>query len=485
MNPEAIDRELRLRMARRDAMLACLLPQQRALILDTSLTKASLCTRRAGKSWANGTALFLGAQRYEACSCLYLGLTRETARRIMNKDIMRVLNDKFRLGARWIAKDNAWVLPNGSTIYMQGADANKYEMAKIVGQKYRVAVLDEASKYRQNLRELVYGSLLPAMGDDEGVTYLSGTPSNVTTGLFFDVTKTGSAGWPVYSWTWRDNTFKRDAIQKLHDKLVADNPGIVQTPIYRQEWQGEWVVDLSALAYRFSDVANTIDALPRPWTDYTYVLGGDLGFTDPTALVIGAYSRYDPTLYIVYAEKRAKQTITDVAHWVGSLRHTVKPGWEASYPWAAMVFDAASLQAVEEMRQRHHLPLEAAKKTGKHGVIEAMNAELQTGRVKLLPGTEALAEEWGALIWDEKKLAATPKRWEEDPRFANHLADAALYMWRKARNYDASAEPAPEPQVGTEEYHERMVRQEIASLAQLRQTGGVTVDELPPWAGEG
>lgn len=462
----------RLRVAMLDACAG--IPQQLAAILDPSQLKAFICTRRAGKSWAIGILLFMTAVLFPGCSCLYLGLTKDSAIGTMNKDILRVLNDRFMLGAVWKESDRLWRFPNGSLVYLRGADANAYEISKVVGQKYRLAVLDEASKYRYNIHAMVYGSLLPAMGDDVGTIVLSGTPSNITAGLFFNVTKDGAGqhlGWSVHRWTWQDNVHKRDNIRQTHDKLVADNPLVTTTPLYKQEWLGLWVVDMSALVYKFDDALNTAAELPRPASEYMYMLGIDLGFTDPTALVVGAYHVHDPTLYLVQSIKEPGLIISNVVDLVRGLWLMPAMGCSGPYPFVKMVADAAALQSVEEMRQKYHLPIDSAEKAGKRGVIEVFNSDLQTGRIKLLPAAMSIATEWGALIWDEKKLAAMPKRWEEDPRFDNHESDASLYLWRAARNHNAVDAPKQVPAIDSPEYGNHMLEQIIARRALAQQAG--------------
>jgi hypothetical protein len=461
------------RTTRAQAMLSGCFPEQRAAISDVARLKAFFCPRRSGKSWAIGIYLFLVALAFPGSSCLYLGLTKATATGIMNKDIFRVINDRFAIGAKWKESHSRWELPNGSYIYLRGADANSYEISKVVGQKYRLAVLDEASKYRYVVRDMVYGALLPAMGDDLGTVVLSGTPSNITTGLFYDVTTGAESGWSVHHWTWKANVYRIANIQRTHDDLLAANPALAGTPLYRQEWLGEWVVDTSALVYKFREDLNTASKLPRPPEQYMYILGVDLGFTDPSALVLGAYHERDPDLYLVHARKAAGLIISDVAALIKQLMDV--------FPIAAMVADASQLQGVEEMRQRHGLPLEAASKPGKRGVIEVMNSDLQTGRVKVLPNAMDIVEEWSTLIWDEKKLAGIPKKWEEDSRFENHLSDAGLYMWRKARNYDAVPAVAPRPLPGTQEWEELRHERDREHQRYMAAQGGLAIDELPAW----
>lgn len=481
MNLDAA-RELARRRGIASELLSCCLPEQRRAIVDSGRFKAFFCPRRSGKSFAIGVYLLLTALAYPGSSSLYLGLTKASATNTLNKDVMRVLVDRFALRAEWKESHSRWELPNGSYIYMRGADANRYEIQKVVGQKYRLAVLDEASKYRYDVDWIVYGALVPAMGDDLGTVVMAGTPSNITGGLFHRATTGELAGWSVHTWTWRQNTFRAANITALHDELLAmRGPEYVHTPLYRQEWLGEWVIDSSALVYRFREDLNTIDALPKPAHEYTYLLGVDLGFTDPSALVVAAQHENDPVLYLTYAAKYAGLTITALAEHVKALWYCPSMGCRGPYPFAAMVADAAALQAVEEMRQHHHLPLEAAEKPGKRGVIEVMNADLQTSRLKLLPAAMALAEEWSALIWDERKLAQPSPVWAEAPRMENHLADAALYAWRKARAYDAlPVAPAPPKPLSPEweaEQHERR----MARIDKARHDDGVTVDDLPAW----
>lgn len=463
-------------------MLSCCLPQQRAAIAGSSRFKAFFCPRRSGKSFAIGVYLLMTAIVYAGSSSLYLGLTKASATNTMNKDVIDVLNTRFRLGAVWKESASRWELPNGSYIYMRGADANRYEIQKVVGQKYRLAVLDEASKYRYDIDWMVYGALVPAMGDDLGTIVMAGTPSNITGGLFHRATTGDVAGWDVHRWTWRDNTYRVHNIQQLHDELIAmRGEEYRRTPLYRQEWLGEWVIDTSALVYRYRQDLNSIAALPRPSTEYTYLLGVDLGFTDPSALVVAAQHEHDKCLYFVHARKYQGLTITDLAHLIRALWYAPTMGCQGPYPLSAMVADAAALQAVEEMRQHHALPLEAAVKPGKRGVIEVMNADLQTSRIKLLPDADGIAAEWESLIWDERKLAQPSPVWVEAPRIENHLADAALYAWRKARAYDALPAPAPAPKLLGEEYERAAHERRMAQIDKARGGDGVTVDELPEW----
>ena len=49
--------------------------------------------------------------------------------------------------------------PNGSVIYLVGADSNEDERQKLLGQKFVLVVIDEAQAFGIDLRQLVYGVL--------------------------------------------------------------------------------------------------------------------------------------------------------------------------------------------------------------------------------------------------------------------------------------------------------------------------------------
>lgn len=424
-------------------MLSSLFPQQRAAIEDKARLKAFFCTRRAGKSWSLGVYFFLVALANPGTKGLYLGLTQGTTQNIMVQHIMGQISDHFGLGAQWYASRHQWVLPNTSTITFLGVDSDPRLIKKALGGKYKLACLDECSEYRQDVERMVYSDLLPAMGDELGTVVMSGVPSNVTAGLFYDVTTGQRKGWSVHSWSWRDNVHNRAKVQAQLDAILADNPAYALTPAYQQGYEGRWVIDTEARVYRARYDANAADRLPRPAGEWTYLLGIDFGHTDATALVVVAYHPHEPDLYIVECSEQKGNDVTDVADRVRALWSRRDMGGRGVYPFALMVADhgGGGKQIIAELMRRHHLPIENADKSGeKKAAIDAFNSDLRCGRIQILAGARSLFSEWDRLIWDQREREKLPPRWIEDPRFPNHQSDATLYAWRKARAFDAVAE---------------------------------------------
>lgn len=398
-------------------------PKQDAFVLDDSPRVAAKCTRRAGKSYGVGKKLFRAAYREPESTVLYLALTRQTAKRIMWKDVVKSLNREMKLNCKFNEAELTVTTPNGSVIYFAGADSGKDEMEKVLGGKLKLAVIDEAGSFRQDLRKLCYENIEPALADYDGTLAMVGTPTDLLNTLFHQITdpdQPDEPGWVVHSWDTTENPFMADNWSKRLAMLKETNPDVESTPFYRRMYRGDWVTDLSSLCYKFDEKKNRIAALPEG--DYYYVLGVDLGFNDPSAFVVCAFNEYDKNLYIIDSYKASGMIISDVAERIKY--------YQKHYAFNTIVIDNAAKQSVEELKQRYGLPLSPAEKQGKAEFIEIMNSELLQGRIKLLPEANDLATEWKALIWDDQ----SSKR-EEHPSCENHLSDACLYAWRHCLQY--------------------------------------------------
>jgi PBSX family phage terminase large subunit len=412
--------------------------KQADFLNDKAKLKACLCTRRAGKSYGAATGMFKAAYDYPGSSILYVALTRDSAKKIMWKDCIKVIDKKHKLSCKFNETTLTATLPNGSVLYLAGADSDAQEMEKLLGQKYSLVVIDEAASWKQDLRKLVYGVLKPAVADYEGSIMMIGTPGNLTKSLYFDITNGKEPGWSVHKWNTFDNPHMARKWQAEITSLVTQNPDIKDTPLFKQMYLGEWFVDTDKLCYRFNAERDIVDALPE--SEYHYVLGVDLGYDpDPSAFVLCAYSQHDPNLYIVDTFQKTKMIISDVAERIKYYQKTYSP-------FMRIVVDSSAKQSVEEMKQRYGLPLIAAEKQDKAGFIDIMSSDMIMGRIKVLRScSEGLVSDWSTLVWDDK----ASKR-QENPACPNHRTDAALYAWRWSYNYRSVPATPPKPRPHTE-----------------------------------
>lgn len=404
---------------------------QRTFIEDGARLKALFCTRRAAKSYTGGIYLINEALAHPGSNCLFIALTRQSAHGIIWKDILRELDTKYQLNIKFNETLLTATLPNGSVIWVTGADTDEQEMNKLLGKKYKLVVIDEASVFTVNMHQLVYGILKPATADQRGTICLLGTASNITRGLFYDITNKKEPGWSLHAWTAHDNPHVAVQWEEELRDIATNRPLFQNTSLFRQWYLNQWVVDEDALVYKYNEKINQSDGLHVYDTPYHYVLGVDLGHSpDPTAFVVGAYHEQDPTLTFVHAEKHIGLDVTDVANRIRAL--------ERIYTFDVKIVDNANKQAVAELNNRHNVQLIAAEKQGKNDFINIMNSEFIQAKIKVTPTAMSLAEEWKTLVWMTEngvlKLTSTKQR-VEHPNLPNHCADAALYLWRYCYNY--------------------------------------------------
>lgn len=405
--------------------------QQKDFIDDPCTLKALFCTRRAAKSYTDGLYLFKAAIEHPGCNCLYIGLTRLSAMGIIWKDILREIDLKNNLKAQFNNTLLTCTLPNGSVIWVTGADTDEAEMNKLLGKKYKLVIIDEASMFTVNMEQLVYGILKPATIDQGGTIVLSGTASNITRGLFYNITNNKEPGWSLHQWTAYDNPYIASQWAKELQDIKQTRPLFMQTALFRQWYLNEWVIDEDAKVYKFNKEFNTTNALPYDITGWHHVLGVDLGHSpDPSTFVVGCYHDASSILYVRHAEKHLRMDVTDVAEKIKALERT--------YKFDVRVIDGANKQAVAELNNRHNVNMLPADKLGKNHFINIMNAEFIQRKLMVLDHLTELIDELETLVWVTengkiKETQSQPRK--EHPNLPNNLCDATLYMWRWAYQY--------------------------------------------------
>lgn len=373
------------------------------------------------------------------CNCLYLALTRENARGIMWKDVLKDLNRRHDLGAQFNEQRLTMTFPNESVIYVGGADSDEEEMDKLLGKKYKTVVIDESQAWHVDMRRLVYGVLKPAVADYRGTICLLGTAGNITQGLFFDITrqdgKSIEPGWSIHGWSAYENPYVKNQWHEEIEEIKRTRPLFMQTPLFKQWYLNQWVIDTNKLVYWYKHERNDFKILPHyNGPEWQYVLGVDLGYSpDPSAFALVAFHEFDRVLYGIESFKKLEMDVTDVAEKIKEI--------QSRYSTFKVVIDGANKQAVEEIQRRHGIALAAADKRGKADFIQIMNAEFVQELVKVKPSENAdLIAEWEKLVWrTEGDKIVIPR--EEHPGLPNHNADAFLYAWRYCYQFLSKAPP--------------------------------------------
>jgi hypothetical protein len=414
--------------------------EQLAFIDDPSRKKAARCTRRAGKTAMAAIYLLCVALSSPDQTCLYLALTRASAKRLVWRWLKELVKRAgLNLPKRAFNESELTVnLPNGSVIYIGGADATEEQREKLLGGDFSLVIIDEAASFRTDLRALVYETLDASTVDRDGTICLIGTPGDFigpkeNRQLFFGVTHDAKTwpdekpegGWSLHTWTTFENPHMAAKWAARVEKIRLERPTFLDSPEYARMYEGRWAIDITRLVYRYRPERNAIVRLPEPigWPGWSGVIATDLGFNDASAFAVCLWRDDDPDLYVARCYKRAGLDLTDVATEVRALQDVV--------PQSKLVVDGASKQSVEEMRGRMNLPFVAADKTNKPDFVRHLNTDLATSKIHVVTSECGdLLGEWSTLLWDER--AHSPK---ELASCENHCADAVLYGWRYARNF--------------------------------------------------
>ena len=451
-------------------------PEQNNFIKDPSKFKALFCTRRAAKSYTAGLYMVKTALEFPGCNCLFVGLTRDTAWGIIGKDILKVINRKNNLNAVFNGTALTMTFPNSSVIRVTGVDSDEEEMNKLLGKKYKLVCIDEASLYTVDLRHMVYDILGPAMADQQGTICLSGTSSNFTRGLFYDITTSKEPGWSLHQWSAHQNP--HIDWQKQLDEIKQNRPLYMETPQFRQWYLNEWVIETDKLVYKFNPEKNLYSGdLPYPGSKgWTYNLSIDTGWEDDNAFVLTGYHEHDPILYVIKIFKKNHMSFDQVLDKIHEFTQDPK------FPISSVIIDGANKQGVESMKMRTDINFEYANKLGKVDHIEMLNGDLIQEKIKINVECRELYDEMMTLVWKTSAdKIVYPKR--EHPSLPNHLCDAFLYGWFNGWHFlSTPSQKALKP--GTREYiieQERLHKEAIMERMKKEQQmkDGLNISSFP------
>jgi hypothetical protein len=495
-------------LAKAADLLARAQPQQRAVIEDPARRKAVLCAARAGKSYTLALYILHTLLTVPRADVLYIAFIRSEAKEIMWM-LLKSLDEEFQLGMTFGEADLVIMNGRGGRARLAGCESWG-DVDKFRGVPRHLVVLDEAATWHaQLLDDLIHKVLEPRLGDYKGTLVLAGTPGEILAGPFYDASGPEATvivedeegrrarsrpfvaredrawndvawRWSLHGWALADNQSERG--QSAYEEALAlkrRNKWSDDNPIWVREYLGRWMADDSKLVFRFDPPRNTwaprdnertLDnpfALPRGHY-WRFVVSCDMGFHDPFALQVGAFSDTHPDLYQVYEYEATKLTVGGVA---AAIRKVLELIDETDIE--AMVADLQGLggMVVETLGQEYGMWFDKLEQRDKRDHVELANSALVDKRVWILAGSR-LADEMTYLAWDPTGLKTRPNQ-------PNHNCDAFLGVVRHSRHLEAR--PAPvKPKPGTAEFiaaRELEERRETGKALQRQARGGRPNDD--------
>jgi hypothetical protein len=418
---------------------------QRASVEDTARERALECGRRAGKTGTECLAPIAEAVAYPRSSVAYLSTSIVRAMDTVWSDMLAFLD---AAGIPYTARETTRTidLQNGSRIWVSGVETKK-QANKIRGRlkRTRLVVIDEAQDWPTDLLRYLYQVVVwPSLADVGGRTMMAGT-GTAPRGFWYEHLQKQEVS--KHRWTMFDNPHIADAratLEKaLRDKgitasvdevIACDGVGIDAE--IAQEYFCRFVAGEKQI-FHVSRERNAYAA--QPIGQWYYVIGVDWGTVDKAAVVVWGWTPASPRLYLVAYEQRGNLSATE--------QIALAMKYVDAYQPLAVVADPATGGSafILDLQERFGAPAEPAEKAGKVSAVLLLRDALRRGEV-LLPDTELPEDEshpkgefaraLEAPEWDLEQVQKSLKGHMPD------LVDAALYAFRKARQYDYQAPEA-------------------------------------------
>ena len=419
-----------------------LFEEQLKFVSDKSPNKVAMCSRRSGKTISCAADLIDTALKTPHVVCLYITLSRNNAKKIIWRELKKINRD-YKLKGEENLSELSITFPNGSMIYLSGAkDTNEIE--KFRGLAIKLCYIDEAQSFRSYVQELIDDVLAPALMDYAGTLCLIGTPPPVPNGYFYESFSKPN-GWSKHTWNFFDNPFivKKSKIthQQMLDRELVRRGVSLADPSIQREWFGRPVLDSDSLLIHYKKNINHYEDLPEK--KWNYIMGIDLGFDDADAIAILAWSEDSPVTYLVEELVTAQQGFTELVNQIQAM--------QKKYDISKMVIDQGGLgkKLAEEMRRRHHIPVQPADKARKMENIAFLNDALRTGRVRAKDGSKFAQDSFLVEIDKDK---STPDKIKVSDRYHSDVIDAVLYAFKESPAF-AYQPPVPKAKAGTEAWY--------------------------------
>lgn len=403
-------------------------PKQDAFVEDNARFIAALCTRRAGKSNGLARRFLQTMQKYPRCLCPYLALTRDSAKNIM-WEMLKEHTEEEKIKAVFTEHNLTMTIENGARLQLFGADMKNF-IRRLKGIKTPGAGIDEAQDYSSHLVTLVDDVLTPAIIDyPDGWLALTGTPGPVPFGYFYDVTDKAKYGFSVHFWSIYDNPYIQDAngfVQNLIEKKQWEH----NNPTLLREWQGQWVLDIDSLVYKYDSKKNHYDSIDYSY-DWDFVVGVDLGFDDADAIAVIGWHKHRKIAYLVHEEIDYGQTITELADKIDVIVKRFNP--------MKVVVDTGGLgkKIVEEIRRRYSLPVVAAEKDRKLEKIEILNDAMRMSKF-FAHKDSMFAQDCNRVKWETDLI--NPEKPKISSNFHSDICDSVQYAFSEALHWLSTPE---------------------------------------------
>jgi hypothetical protein len=326
-------------------------------------------------------------------------------------DLQRALIKKFGLEVtKDNAKDKVIELSNGSTIRIGSVN----QVDSCVGRSYDLIIFDEAAL--TDGMEAFNVALRPTLDKPNSKALFISTPrgkNNWFSKLFDRGFRDDFPEWFSVKATWKDNP-----------RMTADDVEEARRSMSEAEFRQEYEADFSIFEGKIWNLKqHCVGDIPEDLDlrKCDVFAGLDLGFRDPTAMVVAAYS-WDHEKFFLLDEYRDNERVTS-----GHAEEIKKlmDKWAIDY----IYIDSANQQQRFDFAQEYDIPTTNAKKSVLDG-IGYVASLIDTDRVFVDSSLSHVLHALDQYQWDDNQNLQKEKPKHNE---ASHMADAlryALYSYK-------------------------------------------------------
>ena len=324
-------------------------------------------------------------------------------------DLQRNLIKRFDLEVtKDNAKDRVIELSNGSTIRIGSVN----QVDSCVGRSYDLIIFDEAAL--TDGMEAFNVSLRPTLDKPNSKALFISTPrgkNNWFSTLFERGFRDDFPEWFSIKATYKDNP-------RMAESDVAEARRSMSEAEFRQEYEADFSIFEGKIWQINEECIRDFDINFKKCDVFA---GLDLGFRDPTAMAVIAYSWEDETFYILDEYLNNEEVTSGHAKNIRALMDK----WSIDY----IYIDSANQQQRYDFAQEYDIPTTNAKKSVLDG-IGYIASLADNSRIVISPHLKQVLYAFDQYQWDPNGALQREKPLHND---ASHMADAiryALYSYK-------------------------------------------------------
>ena len=401
------------------------------------------CSRRLGKSFMLCVIAVEQAIKKDNCRVCYAAPSAKAVRNIIQPIMNQLLKDcPKELKPKWRASEVKYVFPNGSTIDIAGADAERAENLR--GTSMDLGVVDEAG-FIDQLDYVVSDILMPQTMTTEGRILIASTPPKSPDHDFCQYVESAKQIGNYMHKTIHDNariaprlikkfmkeTMTAEEREKYTEEdlntFLKEKSGPKNTT-WRREYMAEVVKDeTSAIIPEFTDEKEVklVKVIDRPPFFDNYV-AMDVGFEDNTA-VLFAYWHFNEAKLVIEDELLInRMTTLDLANNIKAKEEFL---WNDA-PVFSRVSDT-DLIVINDLQKLHGLVFSTVQKDNKEAAVNNARLMVANNQIVIHPRCKKLIAQLKSGVWDK-----SGKSFQRSNVHGHYdLIDALLYMIRSLRRH--------------------------------------------------